>query len=43
MSTFLVIAQVLCYGIGIVSAGLNIVRFARSWRAMSAPFDDPNW
>jgi hypothetical protein len=39
MSTFFTTIQVLCYGLGIVSASLNIASLMRRWRAMEAPFD----
>ena len=32
MSTFLLTAQIVCYGVGIVSASLNIAHVVRRWR-----------
>jgi hypothetical protein len=33
MNTFLLTTQIVCYGVGIVSASLNIARFVRRRRA----------
>lgn len=32
MNTFLFTAQIVCYGVGIVSASLNIAHVMRRWR-----------
>lgn len=32
MNTFLFTAQIVCYGVGIVSASLNIAHVVRRWR-----------
>lgn len=33
MDTVLLTTQILCYGVGIVSASLNIASFVRAWHA----------
>jgi hypothetical protein len=32
MNTFLLTTQIVCYGVGIVSASLNIAHVVRQWR-----------
>jgi hypothetical protein len=39
MSTFLATMQIVCYGIGIVSASLNIASLVRRWNVTGAPCD----
>ena len=46
MSTFFAIIQFVGYGVGIVSAALNIAGLVRRWHALEAPFDSDepvNW
>jgi hypothetical protein len=42
MSTLLFTTQIVCYGVGIVSASLNIVTIVRSWRAEATQSEDPS-
>jgi len=42
MSTLLLTTQIVCYGVGIVSASLNIASFVRRWRAMTASLEEQN-
>ncbi len=40
MSTFLFVTQFICYGVGIVSASLNIANVVRHWRITSSACDE---
>ena len=40
MSTLLITTQILCTGIGVISASLNILRLARTWRETPNTVDD---
>ena len=42
MSTLLFTTQFVCYGVGIVSASLNIMNIVRGWRAEGASLEDPS-
>jgi hypothetical protein len=41
MSTLLITSQIVFYGVGIVSASLNIASFARRWRAIPDTSEEP--
>ena len=41
MNTLLLTTQFVCYGVGIVSASLNIASSVRRWRAVSGQVEDP--
>ena len=49
MSDLLLTVQLVCYGVGIVSASLNIASFVRGWlssdapAALKIPAEEPNW
>jgi hypothetical protein len=40
MNTFLFTAQIVCYGVGILSASLNIASVVRRWRMDTEQTDD---
>lgn len=40
MNTILLTTQMVCYGVGIVSASLNIVSSVRRWRAVTDDAQD---
>lgn len=40
MNTFLLTAQLVCYGVGIVSASLNIASVVRRWRMATERAED---
>ena len=40
MNTLLLTTQIVCYGVGIVSASLNIASVVRRWRAVTDQIDD---
>jgi hypothetical protein len=40
MNTFLLTAQIVCYGVGIVSASLNIASVVRRWRTVTDQIED---
>lgn len=41
MNTLLLTTQIVCYGVGIVSASLNIASSVRRWRAITGQREDP--
>jgi hypothetical protein len=49
MSDLLLTFQLVCYGVGFVSASLNIASFVRGWLGsdvpthLKMPVDEPNW
>lgn len=40
MNTFLFTAQIVCYGVGILSASLNIASVVRRWRMDTEQAED---
>ena len=40
MNTFLLTTQIVCYGVGIVSASLNIASVVRRWRMVTEQAED---
>ncbi len=40
MNTVLLIAQIVCYSVGIVSATLNIASVVRQWRMITDRIED---
>lgn len=40
MNTFLLATQIVCYGVGIVSASFNIATSVRRWRAVADHIED---